>query len=160
MNFHFDVVLFEPEIPPNTGNVGRLCVGTQSTLHLIEPLGFDIDAKAVRRAGLDYWKWVDLKVHKDWDAFLEWRTQERPELPLFFIETWGDQSLYETRLPQACALIFGKETTGIPQSLFQKERGDYAVTVPMFSEHIRSLNLSNTVSLVLYEGIRQALQSS
>ena len=154
--FDFHIVLIEPEIPPNTGNAGRLCVATQSTLHIVGKPAFNIDDKAVRRAGLDYWKYVKLMEHKDFDAFLNWRENHNKEMALFFLETYGKQNFYDTSIPKCAALIFGKETTGVPLEILQKYQRD-VFNIPMFSEKIRSLNLSNTIALVLYESIRQNL---
>ncbi len=154
--FHYHLVLLEPLIPPNTGNAGRLSVATGSTLHLVEPLGFSIDDKAVRRAGLDYWKLVDLRVHRDFESFLNWLTENDPSCPFYLIED-GPKShnfLYEAKLPPRAAFIFGKETTGISTEIQEKYK-DRILKIPMFSEHIRSLNLANTISIVLYEAIRQ-----
>ena len=158
--FHYHLVLLEPLIPPNTGNAGRLSVATQSTLHLVEPLGFSIDDKAVRRAGLDYWKFVDLKVHPNFDAWLAWFRENEPGCPFFLIED-GDRShkfVYEAKLPSRAAFIFGKETTGISSEI-QDQYQEQILKIPMFSSHIRSLNLANSISIVLYEAIRQNLKS-
>ena len=148
----------EPLIPPNTGNAGRLSVATESTLHLIEPLGFSIDDKAVRRAGLDYWKFVDLHVHKDFAAWLSWFKQHEPEAPFYFIEDtqFATRSLFDQKFPKKAAFIFGKETTGIDPELLKLHR-DQILNIPMFSPKIRSLNLSNSISIALYEAIRQNL---
>jgi tRNA (cytidine/uridine-2'-O-)-methyltransferase len=154
--FHYHLVLLEPLIPPNTGNAGRLCVATESTLHLIEPLGFSIDDKAVRRAGLDYWKFVDLHVHKTFEDWLSWYQNHEPDAPFFLIEDTplSNRSLYEKQFPPRAAFLFGKETTGIPVEI-QKRFQEQVLKIPMFSNKIRSLNLSNSISIVLYEAIRQ-----
>ena len=158
--FHYHLVLLEPLIPPNTGNAGRLSVATQSTLHLIEPLGFSIDDKAVRRAGLDYWKFVDLHVHSDFDAFLIWLKKNDPECPFYLIEDGprSERLVYDVSLPRRAAFIFGKETTGISAEIQDKYQ-DRLLKLPMFSKNIRSLNLANTISIVLYEAIRQNFKS-
>jgi tRNA (cytidine/uridine-2'-O-)-methyltransferase len=160
-DFHYHLVLLEPLIPPNTGNAGRLSVATESTLHLIEPLGFSIDDKAVRRAGLDYWKYVDLHVHKDFSAWLTWFKEKEPEVPFYFIEDtqYATQSLFEKAFPKRAAFIFGKETTGVPPELL-KQYPNQILNIPMFSPKIRSLNLSNSISIALYEAIRQNLGKS
>src|SRR5689334_16232275 len=111
--FHYHIVLIEPEIPPNTGNAGRLCVATQSTLHLVGKLGFSIDDKEVRRAGLDYWKYVDLKRHESFEHWLQWRDAHEPGLPFYLFEVGSPQSFFNGTLPARAALVFGKETTGI-----------------------------------------------
>lgn len=154
--FHYHLVLVEPLIPPNTGNAGRLAVATQCTLHIVGPAGFSLDDKAVRRAGLDYWKYVDLQQHATFDDFLAWREAEEPALPLYLIETGGEQTLYDAAIPPRAAFIFGKETTGLDPRICERFR-DRLFTIPMFSTRIRSLNLANTVTLVLYEAVRQNL---
>jgi tRNA (cytidine/uridine-2'-O-)-methyltransferase len=156
--FHYHLVLVEPLIPPNTGNAGRLCVGTNSTLHLIEPLGFSIDAKEVRRAGLDYWKFVDLHQHKSFDAWLEWHRNHTENAPFYLVEDTKrpHSSIYDIEYPECAAFVFGKETTGLSQEL-QERFQDQIVSIPMFSDKIRSLNLSNAISIALYEAIRQQL---
>lgn len=142
------VVLHEPEIHWNAGNVGRTCLGAGAALHLIEPLGFSLDAKEVRRAGLDYWPKVDLRVHKDWDAFLE---KERPKsLLLFSAEAKTD--FWDAPYEAESYLVFGKESVGLPAEL----RGRYSeklYRIPHNGE-IRSLNLSTAAGIVLYEALR------
>lgn len=156
--FHYHIVLFEPEIPPNTGNAGRLAVAVQGTLHLVGKLGFDISDKQVRRAGLDYWKFVDLKLHASFSDWLSWYRQNSQTQEFYFIETTGPQtqSLYQTKFSQEVAFIFGKETTGIPQEIIS-QFAEKVLTIPMFSSRIRSLNLSNSIAITLYEAIRQQL---
>jgi len=158
-DFHYDIVLVEPEIPPNTGNAGRLCVATNSTLHLVGKLGFSIDDKEVRRAGLDYWKHVDLKQHESFEAWLEWHKSHRQEVPFFLLSKKAKKDIFGVTIPKRAAFVFGKETQGLPTALL--ERFDSQVfNIPMFSDKIRSLNLSNAVSIVLYEGIRQSTTSA
>jgi tRNA (cytidine/uridine-2'-O-)-methyltransferase len=154
--FHFHIVLFEPEIPPNTGNAGRLCVATQCTLHLVGKLGFSIDDKQVRRAGLDYWKYVDLHQHASFADWLKWHREHEGEAPVYLLESNMGRSLYDIKVPSRAAFVFGKETVGLPKELLE-EHGDQTFMLPMFSSHIRSLNLSNAVSITLYEAIRQNL---
>jgi tRNA (cytidine/uridine-2'-O-)-methyltransferase len=144
------IVLFEPEIPPNTGSVARLCAATLTPLHLIEPLGFKIDDKHLKRAGLDYWEFVDLRVHESWDNFL---STMRPEHLLFFSKR-AAKSYTSVRYREEDFLVFGPETRGLPQSLLDA-RADCALRIPMLGTGVRSLNLSNAVSIVLYEGLRQ-----
>lgn len=160
-DFHYHLVLLEPLIPPNTGNAGRLSVATESTLHLIEPLGFSIDDKAVRRAGLDYWKFVDLHVHRDFSAWLSWFKEKEPETPFYLIEDtqFAKKSVFEEKFPKKAAFIFGKETTGIEPEIL-KQYPNQILNIPMFSPQIRSLNLSNSISITLYEAIRQNLIQS
>ncbi|MBI3544677.1 MAG: tRNA (cytidine(34)-2'-O)-methyltransferase [Deltaproteobacteria bacterium] len=154
--FHYHLVLVEPEIPPNTGNIGRLCVAIQGTLHLVHPLGFDISDKAVRRAGLDYWKFVDLIEHQSFEAFLQWFEEHEPGAPYFLLSKKAQKSIYSLKLPARAAFVFGKETLGLPEALLEKH-AERSFTIPMFSSRIRSLNLSNAVSLTVYEAIRQHL---
>jgi tRNA (cytidine/uridine-2'-O-)-methyltransferase len=155
--FDFHIVLVEPEIPPNTGNAGRLCVATQSTLHIVGTPGFNLTDKEVRRAGLDYWKYVKLVRHDDFDAWLRWWETHAPQSPFFIMENApGSQNFYGTSVPTQAAFVFGKETVGLRKDLVARHL-DKVREVPMFSSRIRSLNLANTVSLVLFEAIRQNL---
>ena len=149
MSYH--IVLFEPEIPQNTGNIARTCAATDITLHLIEPLGFEIDEKRVRRAGLDYWQYVDLRVHKSLDAFLEEYKNHRK----FFVTTKAEQSYNEPTYQDGDMFVFGKESAGLPRWLID-ENMDYAIRIPMSKNTMtRSLNLSNSAILVAYEALRQ-----
>ena len=145
-----DVVLFEPEIPPNTGSVARLCAATLTPLHLIEPLGFKIDDKHLKRAGLDYWEFVDLHVHKSWGDFL---TRAAPKNLLFFSKR-AAKSYTSVRYSENDFLVFGPETRGLPQAMLDTY-GSCFFRIPMMGSGVRSLNLSNAVSIVLYEGLRQ-----
>jgi tRNA (cytidine/uridine-2'-O-)-methyltransferase len=149
---HFKIVLYAPEIPGNTGTIGRTCVALEIELILIKPLGFDIDQKAVRRAGLDYWKHLQLKVYEDWDHFLE---KENPrDDQLFFLSKRPEQTIYDANFCKDAFLVFGSETKGLPQDIFdQYEKRMYSL--PMFSDKVRSLNLSNAATAVAYELIRQ-----
>jgi tRNA (cytidine/uridine-2'-O-)-methyltransferase len=144
------VVLFEPEIPPNTGSVARLCAATLTPLHLIEPLGFKIDDKHLKRAGLDYWELVELHVHKSWDDFL---TTAAPKNLLFFSKR-AAKSYTSTRYDENDFLVFGPETRGLPQRLLETNQNRF-FRIPMMGIGVRSLNLSNAVSIVLYEALRQ-----
>ena len=144
------VVLFEPEIPPNTGSVARLCAATLTPLHLIEPLGFKIDDKHLKRAGLDYWELVDLHVHKSWDDFL---TTAAPKNLLFFSKR-AAKSYTSTRYDENDFLVFGPETRGLPPRLLETNQNRF-FRIPMMGIGVRSLNLSNAVSIVLYEALRQ-----
>jgi tRNA (cytidine/uridine-2'-O-)-methyltransferase len=144
------VVLFEPEIPPNTGSIARLCAATLTPLHLIEPLGFKIDDKHLKRAGLDYWEFVDLRVHKSWEAFVA----QNPGRNLLYFSKRALRSYTDARFQENDFLVFGPETRGLPQAwLDAHEESSYRI--PMFGAGVRSLNLSNAVSVVLYEGLRQ-----
>ena len=145
-----NVVLFEPEIPPNTGSVARLCAATLTPLHLIEPLGFEIDDKHLKRAGLDYWEFVELRVHGSWEAFL---STARPGNLLFFSKR-AVRSYTSIRYQEDDFLVFGPETRGLPQPLLDAN-ANAALRIPMMGSGVRSLNLSNAVSIVLYEALRQ-----
>jgi tRNA (cytidine/uridine-2'-O-)-methyltransferase len=144
------VVLFEPEIPPNTGSVARLCAATLTPLHLIEPLGFKIDDKHLKRAGLDYWEFVDLRVHKSWIDFV---ASARPHR-LWYFSKRAVKSYTTAEYSRDDFLVFGPETRGLPQQLLDTEP-DVMLRIPMMGTGVRSLNLSNAVSIVLYEGLRQ-----
>ena len=144
------VVLLEPEIPPNTGSVARLCAATLTPLHLIEPLGFKIDDRHLKRAGLDYWEFVDLSVHRSWDDFLK---KANPAKLLYFSKK-AERSYTSVRYDDGDCLVFGPETRGLPQTLLEAN-AERSFRIPMMGQGVRSLNLSNAVSIVLYEGLRQ-----
>ena len=144
------IVLYEPEIPPNTGSVARLCAATLTPLHLIEPLGFKIDDKHLKRAGLDYWEFVDLHVHRSWNDFVE---NVAPRTLCFFSKR-ATRSYTEMRYQEDDFLVFGPETRGLPQEILDAH-AERTLRIPMMSSGVRSLNLSNAVSIVLYEGLRQ-----
>lgn len=144
------VVLVQPEIPPNTGSIARLCAATLSPLHLIEPLGFKIDDKHLKRAGLDYWRFVDVRIHKSWGEFLAWA----PKKQLLYFSKRAVKSYTEARFQEDHYLVFGPETRGLPQDLLDAN-AQYSYRIPMAGTGVRSLNLSNAVSIVLYEGLRQ-----
>jgi tRNA (cytidine/uridine-2'-O-)-methyltransferase len=144
------VVLFQPEIPPNTGSIARLCAATLTPLHLIEPLGFKIDDKHLKRAGLDYWEFVDLRVYSSWDDFL---TRNATRNILYFSKRAGP-SFTRARYQEDDHLVFGPETRGLPQELLDANP-ERSYRIPMMGTGVRSLNLSNAVSIVLYEGLRQ-----
>lgn len=146
----FHVVLVAPEIPQNTGTIGRLCVCTDVRLHLVRPLAFSLDEARIRRAGLDYWPHLDLHVHETWEDFL---ASSRPSR-LFLCTTKATRSLYEVRFEEGDALVFGNETSGLPPPFYECYR-DALVTIPMPGAHARSHNLANAVSIVLYEALRQ-----
>ena len=144
------VVLLEPEIPPNTGSIARLCAATLTPLHLVEPLGFKIDDKHLKRAGLDYWEHVDLRLHKSWDDFL---TKTKGHNLLYFSKR-AERSYATARFQDDDYLVFGPETRGLPQELLDTNPQRF-YRIPMMGAGVRSLNLSNAVSIVLYEGLRQ-----
>jgi len=145
-----NIVLFEPEIPPNTGNIIRLSANTGARLMLIEPLGFELSDKKLRRAGLDYGEWKDVAVYKNWSDFLE---NEQPER-LFALSTKGTKSCYEIAFQTNDYLLFGPETRGLPVDVREHERVTQATRIPM-RENSRSMNLSNSVAVVLFEAWRQ-----
>ncbi|MGZ3672514.1 MAG: tRNA (cytidine(34)-2'-O)-methyltransferase [Bdellovibrionota bacterium] len=149
----FNVVLVEPQIPPNTGNIGRLCIATHSKFHLIEPLGFDITEKAVRRAGLDYWKHVDLTVHK---SYAEFRASLPAEARLWFFTKFAKKTLYQAEFKDGDYLVFGKETKGLLPEIHEQEPPERMLRIPMPGDDIvRSLNLAGSVHIALYEALRQ-----
>jgi tRNA (cytidine/uridine-2'-O-)-methyltransferase len=151
MSAKLNVVLVEPEIPQNTGSVGRLCVATQTRLHLVDPLGFDISAAAVRRAGLDYWEHLDLVRHASTEAFL---ASLPPNAPKVFFSKKAGKTFFEHQFEPGSYLIFGKETMGLPDWILNRYPLE-TVRIPMFDARVRSLNLSNCVSIGVYEAIRQ-----
>ena len=146
-----NIVLVEPEIPPNTGNVARLCAATKTTLHLIEPFGFKLDDAELKRAGMDYWRQVE------WHRWPRW-TDFRASLPaparLWFIESGGPKLYTEVKFKSDDYLVFGRETAGLPEKLLAENRERW-LRIPMFNESSRSLNLSNCTALVLFEALRQ-----
>lgn len=151
---NFKIVLFAPEIPGNTGSIGRTCVALNLELILIKPYGFEIDEKAVRRAGLDYWKHVQLREFESWEDFL---IRERPPREkLLFFENHGQNLHYQAGYSRDCYLIFGGETKGFTYVLEQEYESQF-YKLPMYSEHIRSLNLSNVATTVAYECLRHLL---
>jgi len=146
----FNVILFEPEIPPNTGNVIRLCANTGATLHLVKPLGFTLDSRALRRAGLDYHALAAVHVHRDFGACLE----ALPDARLFAIETPGKRLYSDVQYHGSDALVFGPESRGLPDTVLERVGVENVLRIPMLGGN-RSLNLSNSVALVLYEAWRQ-----
>ncbi len=146
----FHIVLVAPEIPQNTGTIGRLCVCTDARLHLIRPLGFSLDEARIRRAGLDYWPYLDLHVYEAWEDFL---AQARPGR-MFFCSTKTERSVYQVRFAEDDWLVFGNEGSGLPPAFYERYR-EHLVTIPMPGRHARSHNLANAVSIALYEALRQ-----
>ncbi len=144
-----NIVLLEPEIPDNTGNIGRTCVATGLSLHLIKPLGFDISEKAVRRAGLDYWKDLDLRVYENYDDFL----QQNDNPPVIMATTKAEKKYTDISYDRDCYIMFGKESKGIPEEILIRAPQN-CVRIPMRAGY-RSLNLSNSVAIVVYEALRQ-----
>ncbi len=145
----FNVVLIEPEIPPNTGNIGRLCLATRSTLHLVKPLGFSLDDRQLRRAGLDYWDEVDVRF---WDSFDGLRRAQPLETRYFFLTTKSKRPYYEVKFQLDDFLVFGRETKGLPEDLLAANV-DNCINIPMHGT--RSLNLATAVAIVLFEAVRQ-----
>lgn len=145
-----NIVLVEPEIPPNTGNIGRLCLSTGARLHLVKPLGFSLEDRALRRAGLDYWREVDVKL---WDSLDEIFAATQPGPRFFFLTTKTTRSYWDARFEDGDFLVFGRETKGLPEALLAARRDD-CLTIPM-SGGTRSLNLATAVGIVLYEAVRQ-----
>ena len=144
------VVLVAPEIPQNTGSIGRLCVATGSRLHLIDPLGFTIDDRHLRRAGLDYWRHVDIVRHPGWEAF----EATRPAGRILCFSARATRSYTTVRYRADDVLVFGSESRGLPPAI-RSAYADATFGIPLASEHVRSLNLANAVAIVLYEGLRQ-----
>lgn len=145
------VVLVEPEIPPNTGNIARSCAATGTILHLVEPLGFSIDDKNLKRAGLDYWKFVDVRVHKNLETFFgEYQGRN------FYLATTKGTKIYtDVKYKDEDMILFGKETSGLPRELI-KQNQDRTIRIPMSRDtRFRSLNLANSVNIVLFEALRQ-----
>lgn len=147
---NFNIVLFEPEIPQNTGNIGRTCVLTNCKLHLIKPLGFSLDDKQVRRAGLDYWKYLDLEIH---DSYEDLR-KKYPDSNFYFSTTHGKKYYQDQKFKQGDFIVFGRESCGLPDYI-KEENADRCIRVPMINTTTRSLNLSNSVAVVAYEALRQ-----
>ena len=144
-----NIVLFEPEIPANTGNIGRTCVATGTRLHLIEPLGFRLNEKSIKRAGMDYWEHLDVTRYINFEDFLE----KNPGAKIYMATTKGKHVYSEVNYEPDCYIMFGKESAGIPEEILVKHP-DNCIRIPMLGE-IRSLNLSNSVAVVLYEALRQ-----
>ena len=144
-----NIVLHEPEMPANTGNIGRTCVAAGARLHLIEPLGFHINEKMVKRAGLDYWDKLDVTVYDNYEDFIE----KNPGAKIYMATTKAPHTYCDVRYEDDCYIMFGKESAGIPEDILV-QHPDTAIRIPMIGD-IRSLNLSNSVAIVLYEALRQ-----
>ncbi|PYS68885.1 MAG: hypothetical protein DMF69_18730 [Acidobacteria bacterium] len=150
----FRVALVEPEIPQNTGNIARLCAATRTPLHIVGVTGFRMDDRAVRRAGLDYWDEVSIMRHRDLDEL----RAAQPLTRLLYFSTKGERSLWDYKFEAQDCLVFGPETSGLPEALLN-ENWERCLTIPMLNPNVRSLNLANAVSIALYEALRQ-LQTS
>ncbi|GEK34917.1 tRNA (uridine(34)/cytosine(34)/5-carboxymethylaminomethyluridine(34)-2'-O)-methyltransferase TrmL [Kurthia sibirica] len=150
MSLH--IVLYQPEIPANTGNIARTCAGTNTSLHLIRPLGFSTDDKMLKRAGLDYWDKVNITYYDDVEAFFE----QHGQATIYYIETFGTKNYTEfdySHTEEDIFFMFGRETTGIPRTLIEDQK-HMCLQIPQ-SDNVRSLNLSNTAAIVIYEALRQ-----
>ena len=144
-----NIVLFEQEIPANTGNIGRTCVATGTKLHLIEPLGFSLSEKALKRAGMDYWKDLDVTTYLDYEDFVE----KNPNAKIYYATTKALKTYTDVQYEDDCYIMFGKESAGIPEEILHENK-ENSIRIPM-NPSIRSLNLSNSVAIVLYEALRQ-----
>lgn len=145
-----NVVLYSPQIPQNTGNIARLCAVTSTVLHLIDPLGFSMIDPKLKRAGLDYWNFLEIKRHKNMLSFLESVDREK----IFFLSSKVKKTYWETNFMDDCYIIFGNETSGLPEEIMI-DYEDRMITIPQFNSNVRCLNLSNSASIVLYEVLRQ-----
>jgi len=149
----FNIVLVEPEIPPNTGNIARLCAATSTRLHLVHPLGFEINDKHLKRAGLDYWNLLDIKEHSNWNIFVE--MQRKSVSKSWYFSTRGEQNIWDVEYNSGDYFIFGSETRGLNENILQlPENKNSVISIPM-NGLTRSINLSTAVGIVLYEALRQ-----
>jgi tRNA (cytidine/uridine-2'-O-)-methyltransferase len=145
----YNIVLIEPEIPMNTGNIGRLSLASGSTLHLVKPFGFELNDKRVKRAGLDYWKHISLKIYENVEEFFE----QNKDKKIAFFSSHGEKQYWDIDFSDELFLVFGKESVGLSSEIIENNQ-ENLYKIPIYSEHIRSLNLANAVSVVVYEGIR------
>ena len=145
----FNIVLIEPEIPNNTGNIGRLSLATGSNLHLVKPFGFEINDSRLKRAGLDNWQHLNVTIYESIDDFFDIHKDKR----FVFLSSHGKKAYWEIEFEDNLFLVFGKESVGLPQKMIEDHSADF-YKIPLFSEHIRSLNLANAVSIVVYEGLK------
>lgn len=145
---NFNIVMYQPEIPQNTGNIARTCVLTNSTLHLIKPLGFKIDDKQIKRAGMDYWKDLKLEIHENYEEFMAKYGNER----IFLATTHGGVHYDEAKFEKGDFIMFGRESSGVPEDVHNAHNG---IRIPMIETSTRSLNVSNTAAVVVYEALRQ-----
>ena len=151
MPHNLNIVLVEPEIPMNTGTIGRLCLATGATLHLIEPLGFEISDTKLKRAGLDYWKFVNFKIYPNLKNFLQ---KFQPDTPKIFLSTKGKSEFFEHSFQENSYIFFGSETRGLPKSLLESNQ-EATFRIPQYDDRVRSINIANAVGIVVYEAIRQ-----
>jgi len=145
-----NIVLIEPEIPNNTGNIGRLALATGSRLHLVKPFGFEIDDKRLKRAGLDYWQHLEVIYYDNTEDFF----QKNNDAKMVFLSSHGEKMHWDIEYTDDLFLVFGKESVGLPKSLIEKNQ-EQLFKIPLYSKEIRSLNLANAVSIIVYEGLRQ-----
>ncbi|TYB79707.1 tRNA (cytidine(34)-2'-O)-methyltransferase [Bizionia myxarmorum] len=145
-----NIVLIEPEIPNNTGNIGRLALASGSNLHLVKPFGFEISDARLKRAGLDYWQHLNVHYYENLDEFLN----KNKDSKMVFLSSHGTENHWDIPFEDDLFLVFGKESVGLPKSLIEKDQNKL-FKIPIYSNHVRSLNLANAVSVVVYEGIRQ-----
>jgi len=148
----FNIVLIEPEIPMNTGNIGRLTLGAGSVLHLVKPFGFELNDARVKRAGLDYWKHLSVHTYEDVDEFFSINSDKN----MVYFSSHGEKNYCSIDYEDGMFLIFGKESVGLPKSLIA-QNSDKVYKIPIYSDHVRSLNLANAVSIVVYDGLRNIL---
>lgn len=151
MPYNLNIVLVEPQIPANTGSVGRVCVATETSLHLVEPIGFEISDPQVKRAGLDYWQYLSVNLYKNLGSFFDSIPRTAPKV---FFSTKARRTYFEHRFEEGSYLFFGSETAGLPDEVFTSYP-DQIFRIPQFDTRVRSLNLANSVSIVIYEAIRQ-----
>lgn len=144
-----NIVLIEPEIPNNTGNIGRLSLASGATLHLVKPFGFELDDKRVKRAGLDYWQHIDLKIYDSVDAFFK----EHLDKKMVFLSSHGEQKYWDIPHEENMFYVFGKESVGLPKEILKIQK-DKLYKIPIFNQNIRSLNLANSVGVIIYDAIR------
>lgn len=150
------VVLFEPQIPQNTGSIARTCAATRTPLHIVGPHPFEISEKAVRRAGLDYWPWVEIYEHSSWNEYTDRANSPR----CWFLETVGERLYHDAEFLPGDSLVFGSETTGIPNEILEAYPREQILKIPIYEPSVRSLNLSNVATLIVYEAIRQIRERS
>ncbi len=149
-NNFINIVLFQPEIPQNSGNIARMCVANDLKLHWIKPMGFEISDKHLKRSALDYWEFLDYQIYENWEEFIQGKDLQK----LWFLTTKSTKTFWDVKFSQGDYLVFGPETKGLPMELMQTN-WDNAITVPMSSDNSRSLNLASTVQTVYYEAFRQ-----
>lgn len=148
----FNIVLIEPEIPMNTGNIGRLSLASGSALHLVKPFGFELDDSRLKRAGLDYWKYISLKIYEDIDEFFSVNKDES----MVYFSSHGENNYSSINYQDNMFFIFGKESVGLPKNIID-ENADKVYKIPIYSNHVRSLNLANAVSIVVYDGLKSIM---